>query len=210
MVQPGYSAMMFRRFSAAPCTIFLTALPHAAVAELRAFLVGVSDYLTLDVDLKGPADDVRLMAEVLVARGIPAQEIAVLTSDPSDRPAGVTTASPTKAEILSALTNMANRAQPGDTVIFYFSGHGAQAPDASGDEGGGYDEIFRPADAAGSKGDVGSVENALSDDELQAWAQPLLAGGGKLVGLIDACHSDTGFRSLPNSAGVARGLSRKI
>ncbi len=198
---------MLKLFSSTLYTMLLAALPHPAHAELRAVLVGVSDYLTLDADLKGPANDARLMAEVLIARGIPAPEIAVLTSDPTDLPVGVTTAAPTKAEILNALTNMADRAQPGDTLVFYFSGHGAQAPDASGDEGGGYDEIFLPADAAGWKGAVGRVENALSDDELQAWAQPLLSRGVKLVGLIDACHSDTGFRSLPNSAGVARGLS---
>ena len=207
MPQPGYSAHMLQIFRSSLCTILLAVPSLPAHAELRAVLVGVSDYLTLDADLKGPANDVRLMAEVLVARGIPAQEIAVLTSDPSDLPAHVATATPTKAAILIALTNMANRAQPGDTLVFYFSGHGAQAPDTSGDEGGGYDEIFLPADAAGWKGAVGAVENALLDDELQAWAQPLLKRGIKLVGLIDACHSDTGFRNLPNSAGVARGLS---
>ncbi|MES2434955.1 MAG: caspase family protein [Pseudomonadota bacterium] len=198
---------MLQIFRSAVCTILLAATPPPAHAELRAVLVGVSDYLTLDADLKGPANDVHLMAEVLTARGIPATEIAVLTSDPSDLPAGITTAIPTKAAIMAVLANVSTRAQPGDTVVFYFSGHGAQAPDQSGDEGGGYDEMFLPADAAGWKGDVGMVENALLDDELQAWAQPLLSRGVKLVGLIDACHSDTGFRSLPNSAGVARGLS---
>lgn len=209
MPQPGYSADMLQIFRSTIFAFLLAAPSFPAQAELRAVLVGVSDYLTLDADLKGPANDARLMAEVLIARGIPAQEITVLTSDAADLPAGVTTAAPTKAEILSALHNMAGRAQPGDTVVFYFSGHGAQAPDQSGDEGGGYDEIFLPADAAGWKGDIGAVENALTDDELQAWAQPLLTRGIKLVGLIDACHSDTGFRSLPNSAGVARGLSPK-
>ncbi|WP_054008941.1 caspase family protein [Cypionkella psychrotolerans] len=211
MPQPGYSAPMLQIFRSTLCKIvqagLLAALPLPAHAELRAVLVGVSDYLTLDADLKGPVNDVRLMAEVLIARGIPAPEIAVLTSDPTDLPAGVTTAPTTKAAILTALTNVSTRAQPGDTVVFYFSGHGAQAPDQSGDEGGGYDEIFLPADAAGWKGDVGTVENALTDDELQAWAQPLLSRGIKLIGLIDACHADTGFRSLPNSAAVARGLS---
>lgn len=212
MSQAAYSTPMLQIFRSALCKIvqvgLLAALPHPSHAELRAVLVGVSDYLTLDADLKGPANDVRLMAEVLTARGIPAQEITVLTSDPSNLPTGVTTAAPPiKAAMMAALANMASRAQPGDTLVFYFSGHGAQAPDQNGDEGGGYDEIFLPADATGWKGDVGSVENALLDDEIQAWAQPLLSRGIKLVGLIDACHSDTGFRNLPNRAGVARGLS---
>lgn len=207
MPQRGYSGGVMQIFRSALCAFLLAAIPPPVCAELRAVLVGVSDYLTLDADLKGPANDARLMAEVLVARGIPAREIAVLTSDVSNLPTGVTIAPPTKAAITTALRNLANRAQPGDTVVFYFSGHGAQAPDQSGDEGGGYDEIFLPADATGWKGEIGMVENALSDDELQLWAQPLLSRGVKLVGLIDACHSNTGFRSFPDSAGVARGLS---
>ncbi|MEZ5798617.1 MAG: caspase family protein [Paracoccaceae bacterium] len=83
--------------------------------------------------------------------------------------------------------------------------HGSQAPDASGDEGGGYDEIFLPADAAGWKGAVGSVENAILDDELQGWAQALMDRDVALVGLIDACHSATGFRAV-GGEGVARTL----
>lgn len=209
MPQASYSAGMFQVFRSAIFPVLLAALPLPASAELRAVLVGVSDYLTLDADLKGPANDVRLMAEVLIARGIPAREVAVLTSDATDLPAGVTAAAPTKPAIMAALAKMASRAQPGDTLVFYFSGHGAQAPDISGDEGGGYDELLLPADATGWKGDIGMVENALLDDELQAWAQPLLSRGIKLVGLIDACHSDTGFRSLQNTAGVARGLSQQ-
>ncbi|WP_284325668.1 caspase family protein [Cypionkella aquatica] len=197
---------MLQLFRAAIYTILLADLPHPAHAELRAVLVGVSDYLTLDADLKGPANDVRLMAEALITRGIPATEITALTSDPTDLPAGVSIASPTKSAIILALNAMASRAQTGDTLVFYFSGHGAQAPDLTGDEGGGYDELLLPADAAGWKGNVGMVDNALLDDELQAWAQPLLTRGIKLVGLIDACHSDTAFRNLPGQGGVARGL----
>ena len=50
------------------------------------------------------------------------------------------------------------------------------------------------------------VQNALLDDEVQAWAQPLLSPGIKLVGLVDACNSSTGFRNLPTGASEARGL----
>lgn len=186
-------------------SVALMAVPLSARCELRAVLVGVSDYLTLDADLKGPGNDVRLMAEVLAGRGIAAAEMTVLTSDASGLPAGVAHGVPTKVAIMTALEDVAARALPGDTVVFYFSGHGGQAPDKSGDEGGGFDEIFLPADAAGWNGATGAVENAILDDELQIWAQALLARGVKLVGLIDACHADTGFRGTP--AGVARGLS---
>ena len=181
--------------------LFLVSFAAPALADVRAVLVGVSDYLVLDADLNGPAHDVRLMAEVLAGRGV--AEMVVLTSDPLGLPADVTTGQPVRGEILAALEAAAAASQPGDTLVFYFSGHGAQAPDLSGDEGGGYDEILLPADASGWKGAIGAVENAILDDELQAWAQGALARDVKVVGLIDACHSATGFRAL-DAAGVAR------
>lgn len=181
------------------------ALAAPAAAETRAVLVGVGDYAWLDADLKGPPNDVRLMAEALIARGVPAAAITVLTTAPAGLPQDVATGSPTRAAILAALDGLAAAGAPGDTAVFYFSGHGSQAPDQSGDEQGGQDEIFLPADAKGWNGATGLVENAILDDELQAKAAAILARGQRLVGLIDACHSATGFRA-PGGAGVARAL----
>jgi len=183
--------------------IFLSFLASSARAEIRAVLVGVSDYQTLDADLKGPANDVRLMAETLVLRGIDPDLITALTSDQTGLPEGVATGAPRRDAILAALNVAARGSAPGDTLVFYFSGHGAQAPDLSGDEGGGYDEILLPADATGWKGSIGAVENAILDDELQTWAQDALSRGVRVVGLIDACHSATGFRAV-GGQGVAR------
>jgi metacaspase-1 len=191
------------RVPLATFALTLALLAPPVHAEIRAVIVGVSDYLTLDADLKGPANDARLMAETLMARGIAPGNITVLTSDPSNLPAGTATAQPTRAAILTALSTATAASQKGDTVVFTFSGHGAQAPDLSGDEGGGYDEILLPADAAGWKGSIGAVENALTDDELQAWAQTTLSKGIMVIALIDACHSATGFRAA-GGQGVAK------
>src|SRR5690606_3493218 len=140
-----------------------------ALAEVRALLVGVSDYHVLDADLKGPRNDVALMAGALVARGAQPQDIRVLTTPGTPLAEGLAAAGdPTRQAILDGLDRLAAEAQPGDTVIFYYSGHGSQAPDQSGDEAGGYDEILLPSDAAGWKGAIGAVENAIVDDELQA------------------------------------------
>ncbi len=180
-------------------------LASEARAEVYALLIGVGDYAVLDADLKGPEDDVRLMAATLESRGVAPAGMTVLTTGTGGLPAGVTTGQPTRDGILSAMAATAAAAGAGDTVVFYFSGHGAQAPDLSGDEGGGYDEIFLPADAAHWKGEIGMVENALVDDELAQWAEAMTARGVRLVGLVDACHSATGFRSV-EGAGVPRVL----
>ena len=174
------------------------------MAETRAVLIGVSDYLTLDADLKGPDNDVALMVEVLQARGVALAQMRVLGG--GDLPFGVARGQPTRVQIMAALDAVADETRVGDMVVFYFSGHGSQAPDQSGDEGGGYDEILLPADAAGWKGSIGAVENAILDDELQDWAARITAKGAQLVGLIDACHSATGFRAI-GGEGVSRGLA---
>jgi hypothetical protein len=195
------------RGRAAPLCLSLAlaaGLPADARAELRALLVGVSDYHRLDADLRGPRNDVRLMAETLLARGADAGAIAVLTTPGATLPAGIAPASdPTRTAILSGLAALAAGAGPDDTVLFYFSGHGSQAPDASGDESGGYDEVLLPSDSAGWKGQIGAVENALVDDELQAAMQAILDTGADLVAILDACHSATGFRAA-GGLGVAR------
>ncbi|NUB46289.1 caspase family protein [Fertoebacter nigrum] len=177
-----------------------------AVAETRALLVGVGDYTYLDADLRGPANDVALMAEVLIARGVAAQGITVLASgEVPDLPAGVTYGLPHGTAIREAMLALLFASGPGDTVVFHFSGHGSQTPDISGDEPGGFDEILLPMDARGWNGGTGMVEGALLDDDLQVWAQAVLDRGARLVGVIDACHSATGFRAA-GGAGVARVL----
>ena len=129
LARPGGAAIlpvMLRVIRPICLSLSLLALP--AGAEVRALLVGVSDYLVLEADLKGPASDVRLMAETLQARGVDPAMITALTSDPAGLDPALTTGAPVRQAILAAMSALSRAAQPGDTVIFYFSGHGAQAP----------------------------------------------------------------------------------
>jgi hypothetical protein len=176
-----------------------------ARAETHAVVIGVSDYLHLDADLRGPANDVGLVTQMLVDRGVEHANIHLLASPGSRHADGVEIAdTPTRAAILGALDDLVTRAGPDDTVFFYFSGHGSQAPDQNGDEGGGYDEILLPADASGWRGAIGAVENAIVDDELAVRFQAILDTGAQMVAVLDACHSATGFRALGGQASAAR------
>ncbi|MCB5409627.1 caspase family protein [Pseudogemmobacter faecipullorum] len=200
------------------CSSLLNAGP--ARAEVHALLIGVGEYIHLDADLLGPPNDARLMSETLALRGVAPGAMTLLSTGLTSTgltsltgaaglPEGIRTGRPDRAGILAAMAELQEKAAPGDTVFFYFSGHGSQAPDQNGDEGGGYDEILLPMDAAGWDGAAGRVENAFIDDELQSWASALLARGVRLVGVIDACHSATGFRGQGGEAvtGVARSLA---
>lgn len=167
----------------------------AAAAETRALLIGVSDYPeeTGFQDLKGPANDVQLMRDVLAGRG--ATDITLL----ADQVAGA--AVPTRAAILAAFADLAARVQPGDFVYVHFSGHGSRQRDENGDEGDGYDEVFLPGDTGRAEPGAGVFPNALTDDEIGAAVQALQAVGADVWVVMDSCHAGSGLRS--GSAEVA-------
>ncbi|MEX0285608.1 MAG: caspase domain-containing protein [Paracoccaceae bacterium] len=176
----------------------------ATEPDTRAVLVGVGEYTALDADLQGPPNDVSLMADMLLAQGVAAGNIHALTDPGTQLPGDLTAVAPDRAAILAGFAQAIEASAPGDTLIFYFSGHGTQAPDDNGDEEGGFDEIFLPRDAGRWNGAIGDVENAIRDDELGALVQRATERGIRLIGIIDACHSATGFRALPDGAGRAR------
>ncbi len=184
--------------------LLLALWPLGTHAETRAVLVGVGDYLYLDADLQGPVNDVGLMADTLMRRGVAAAAITVLSDDAARVPDGAVRGLPDRVAILDALGGAIAASGAGDTVVFYFSGHGAQAPDLNGDEGGGMDEIFLPRDTRGWNGGMGAVENAILDDEFGVFTEQAAVRGVQLVAILDACHSGTGFRAGPDGDAAAR------
>ncbi|SLN42929.1 Caspase domain protein [Falsiruegeria litorea R37] len=159
-------------------------------AEIRALLVGVSDYdEASDIpDLRGPKNDVTLMQDVLQARG--ATDIIVL----ADGVDGGT--KPTLAAIETGFADLTARAQPDDLVYVHLSGHGTRQPDLSGDETDGLDEVFLPADSAKVPSGASTIPNSLTDDLLGELIINLRATGADVWVVMDSCHSGSGTRSL--------------
>jgi hypothetical protein len=184
---------------------FCALAPGSAIAETRALVVGVSGYPALaeSIRLTGPKNDSREFANTLVRLGVPANNVTVLADGVSNLAPGIATPGPgAKAAILSQLDKLAATSKRGDLVVFYFSGHGSQQPDLDGDEQGGADEIFLPYDVGHWGAD--GIENALVDDELRGRIDKILATGADFFGVIDACHSATGFRDLPGEDARSR------
>lgn len=189
----------------AAVTAGLLCLGQPAVAKTRALIVGVSGYPALaeTLHLNGPRNDAREVANALVSFGVPAAGVTVLADGVERLADGVSApAMPTKQAILGALDELAATSGPGDLVVFYFSGHGTQQPDLDGDELGGQDAVFLPYDAGKWAG--GGVENGIVDDELRVRVEAILDTGADFFGIIDACHSSTGFRMLPDDEVRAR------
>ncbi|MFK7754091.1 MAG: caspase domain-containing protein [Sedimentitalea sp.] len=169
--------------------LWLCVFATPLLAEMRAILVGVSDYddsIGL-ADLKGPANDVRLLADVLNQRGV--QDL-VLLADGVD--GGIR---PTRTAILGALEAMTLRAGEGDLIYIHMSGHGTRQTDLGGDETDGLDEVFLPADTARAEPGAGVIPNAIVDDEIGAAVRALRNTGADVWLVLDSCHSGSGLRA---------------
>jgi hypothetical protein len=178
-----------------------------AHAETRALVVGVSGYpnLPAEIRLVGPKNDAREVANALVRFGVEPAAVTVLADGVENLDKGISVPGPgTKQAVLDALDRLAETSRAGDLVVFYFSGHGSQQPDLDGDEEGGDDEVFLPYDVG--KWDAGGIENALVDDELNLRVRRILDKGADFFGIIDACHSATGFRAIDGDDARARGV----
>lgn len=73
--------------------------------------------------------------------------------------------------------------QPGDSLVFYFSGHGLRQPDFFYDELDGFDETICPLDFR--------TAGMIIDNEINDTIVKPLKMGVKLHAIIDACHSGT-------------------
>lgn len=78
--------------------------------------------------------------------------------------------------------------QSGDSLVFFYSGHGSQVPDFDGEEADGFDESLCPVDY--------HTEGKILDDEINATIVRPLPYGAKLHAIIDTCRSGT-FLDLP-------------
>ena len=94
-------------------------------AVTRALLIGVSGYPNLAPAkrLLGPANDVQLMRAALLDSGLYATNITVWADGVAK-----SLALPTRGQVLGQLRALADRSQPKDWAIVYFSGHGSQQP----------------------------------------------------------------------------------
>lgn len=116
----------------------------------KALLIGIN-YVDSPYKLKGCHNDVGALRDLAIARfahyaadslksvitekfGFPAANVKILRD--SGKPGEEM---PTKANIMAAVSWLAEGAKPGDRLMMHFSGHGGQVKDEDGDEEDGYD-----------------------------------------------------------------------
>lgn len=113
----------------------------------------------------------------------------------------------TKTGIIGAFRKMAASCKQGDVVYVHYSGHGQQMTDVHNDEKDGLDECWIPYDAYRKASATYHGEKHLTDYELNVYLNAIrhkIGAKGKLLVVIDACHSGDGTRGDEDE--VVRGV----
>jgi hypothetical protein len=93
----------------------------------------------------------------------------------------------TKQNLQQTIAQIGAQCRPGDTFIFYYSGHGDHLPDQDGDEQDGDDECLC---TLGLDGQAEPREYVWTrDDELAAYFTQGIRRDVKIIGVLDCCHS---------------------
>lgn len=181
---------MKRIVTIAVLTIALAAAANAYTK--RALVIGLGEQEDTSWGKINGDKDVLIVKEMLKTAGF--SHITTLVNKQA-----------TKAGIVSAFKRLASRCDKGDMVYVHFSGHGQQMTDINGDERGiqkvgerdGLDEAWIPYDAYRKYGDKDHGEKHLSDDEigeLLTSVKEKVGSEGKILVVVDACHSGDGTR----------------
>jgi hypothetical protein len=138
----------------------------------KALLVGINDYPDPANRLEGCVNDVFTMSSVLQDCGFPADVIRTCLDSRA-----------TAKGILDRFEWLLDQAKPGDELVFYYSGHGAQVPE--------YGENFEPdhhVETLVPWDFDWSPETYVADDQIyDLYSQ--LPYECRLIMIFDCCHS---------------------
>lgn len=138
----------------------------------KALLAGINTYRRPINPLRGCVNDVQQIEDVLQRYyGFPGEGIRLLLDEDA-----------TREGILAGLDWLVEGTQPGDVLVFHYSGHGSQVDDDSGDEWECRDEILIPYDH--------DWDNPLRDDDLKNRFDRAHREANLTV-ISDSCHSGT-------------------
>jgi hypothetical protein len=181
------------------CLMVLTWHAAAAAEAPRVFgmFVGVAEYKYSKgkvpgsdlEDLGGAPNDIAAMRTTLESRLALSRSVTLLNQDA------------TRAAILQTFTRLVDEAAPGDTLLFYYTGHGARLVDLSNQQLSGYNSTLVPYDARDPQDpDSGDI----LDNELREIIAAATAAGVNVVTIFDSCNSGTATRSPWIEEGTVR------
>jgi len=165
--------------------VLLVALggPLALGGERYAVVIGINDYESMG-KLSTCRADAKAMAQVLVDRAGFEKDFVILMTDDAQQAKD----RPTLGRMGQRIEQVCQLAQPGDTVLVFFSGHGVTV----GEKG-----YLVPVD--------GNATNAVPLEKVKDHLGSSKAGTRVLI--LDACHAGMGVRGV---GGIAGDLARTV
>ena len=153
----------------------------AARPARRALLIGIGKYDSpLFPSLEFPKNDVARMGELLESSTY-GFTVTRLTDESPQKT--------TRENILSTMQRvLVDQSNEGDTVLFFFSGHGSWVKNSLSDESDLRDETIVPADAVRPITSASQLRD-IRDKELAELFDRALAKKVKLTVIFDSCHS---------------------
>lgn len=178
--------------------------PNTTESKIWALLIGIDCYMDQTIggipsygNLSGCVNDIALMDEFLRTRlNVPAERIKKLTASGwGERPEEPEEMWPTKANIVAAFKELAQKAQPGDQVYIHYSGHAGRAvtlypevkPKINGQDG--LDESLVPTDYGQIENKDQPEDRYVRDLELALLLQALVDRELIVTAVLDSCHS---------------------
>ncbi|MFG1917480.1 caspase domain-containing protein [Micromonospora sp. NPDC048898] len=157
------------------------------MSTLYALLVGIDSYRAPTVpDLGGCRTDVVEARAFLETRLAPGVALAPLSLYDGEA---------TRAAVIEAIRSHLGQAGPADSVLFWFSGHGAEAPAPQWwfEESTGMLQTLVCADSRD-----GEIPDLL-DKELSILLDEVALRAGHVAAVLDCCHSAGATRELPGN-----------
>ncbi len=157
--------------------------PTGSGGRVYGIFAGISDYGGRQTDLAYTAEDAVRVRDAMVRGGGMRAEDGILLTDAQATTGGIT----------NAIQQIANRAGPDDTFVFFYSGHGGRVPRGGpqASDPDGLDETIELYDAG------------INDDDFSHLLGQVNAG--KIILVLDACFSG-GFSkdviSVPGRMGL--------
>jgi hypothetical protein len=185
----------------------------AKPANKHALLVGVTFYEHLPerFHLRGPANDVLLMKDMLMNQfAFASENITILSEAEGKKDAKLL---PSRLNIKREWERLAKVAHPGDQIVIMMGGHGSQQPEdpnSKDPEPDGLDEIFLPRDVKEWEGDATKVPNAIIDDEIGEWLKAITDKKAFVWVVFDSCHSGTMTRDIEMTRQIKAEFDLKI
>ncbi|CAM8987135.1 unnamed protein product [Rhodiola kirilowii] len=165
---------------------------YGAHHKKKAFLCGIT-YRKQKYTLKGTINDVKSIRALLIDKFKFSEEGILVLTELEPRSEYI----PTKENMRKALKWLVSNMRPGDSLVFYYSGHGLRQLDFENDELDGFDETICPVDF--------KTTGVILDNEINDTIVRPLPNGVTLHAFVDSCHSGT-ILDLPSVFDREKGL----